>query len=549
MVNTGIVEINTRCSDLAFQSCSSELYIDEKFTGYTPIQLFLPVGDHNYKIIKPGYFSHHPPSSFLMSGIINVQKGLKRYLDIDIVSDTLSGGTSMNSSPDGAQIFIDGEKQNMTAPAVIQGLPIGNHKYRMTLPGYADIDGTFTTIVGEPTYVYNTFTQLKDFGTLYIHPTPVLYGINVPYILQGAKIYIDNIDTGKLIPSPITGLTKGIHTFRVERAGTIDREGMFIINGGDTLLISIYPIIQPKTGMLAIYLSPFIGDARLAKVYIDDKDTGQYTNVRYALPEGTHTYRIQLEGFEIPEGKFEIVENRITTITPHICRIGTPKRGSIEISSNPSGALVAVDDVYLGQYTPTSVKHLPHGDYTYKLSKPGYSDHTGSITISNEDTIIIDQPLVQTDTILEISCNVIAAMVYIDNHTEGWTTPTEIIGLTPGIHTYRLVIPETYGNGFDDAVGTFVIEKGRTTRVSTTMQITKDKHYGNLTVGSAPNGARVFIDDVDTRSTTPYDVIAMSSGVHKVRLTLPGYNDWNGTVNIIQGSIVSILENMTIEKV
>ena len=182
------------------------------------------------------------------------------------------------------------------------------------------------------------------------------------------------------------------------------------------------------------------------------------------------------------------------------------------------------------------------------MSKLGYADATGTFTIINGNDISINPSLVQEDSILDISCNVIAAMVYIDNHTDGWTTPTEITGLSPGAHTYRLVIPSTYGGGFDDATGTFNIEKAKTTRVDAVLHPI-DQYSGNLIVNSMPTGARVHIDDVDTKSTTPYNMMEMSSGIHKIKLSSEGYKDWIGTVNIISGSVVSIFENLILEKI
>ena len=193
------------------------------------------------------------------------------------------------------------------------------------------------------------------------------------------------------------------------------------------------------------------------------------------------------------------------------------------------------------------MKHLPDGDYTYRLSKSGYFDNTGTFTITNSNVIDLNHSLVQKDSILDISCNVVAAIVYIDNHTEEQTTPTEIIGLQPGTHTYRLIIPKTYGGGFDDATGTFNIEKGKTTKIDAVLNLRKDKILGNLSINSMPIGAKVFIDDIDTGSITPHNIIEVTSGIHKIKLTLLGYKDWIGTVNIIQGSIVSITENLTPE--
>ncbi len=548
MGSTGIIEMDARCSDVAFKSCSSELYIDNKFVGYTPIQIFIPTGSHSYKLIKPGYFPPPPPPPPLMSGVADVQHGIKFSLDIDLINSITTGALSIYSTPEGAKIFIDDKDQKVVTPAVVSGLKEGEHTYKLSIPGYDDITRKFEMILGQSTSVNATLFQLKDYGTLYIYPTPVLYGRIIPYILEGAKIYIDNVDTGKIIPSPITGLSKGIHTFRISRPGVRDSEGMFVINGEDIILISVYPILLPKIGMAIIHVLPPVGDTKYAHVTIDGKDTGEYTNVRFALPEGTHTYRLQLEGYEDVEGKFDIIENRITRVTTYMIRMGVPPLGRLNISSEPPGADVNIDDVEMGQYTPSTIRNLSDGDYTYRLIKPGYLDTTGTFTISNGNTVDLHPTLIQSDSILDISCNVIASMIYIDEHTEGWTTPTEIIGIAPGTHTYRLIIPEIYGGGFDSATGTFSIEKGKITRIDAKIDIIKDG-TGSLIINSIPNDAKVFIDDIDMKTTTPSNQTNVQPGIHKVKLTFPGYKDWIGTVNIMTGSIVSIFENLVPEKI
>jgi hypothetical protein len=549
MVSTGIIEINTGCSDVAFRTCSSEVYIDNIFSGYTPIQIFVPTGSHSYKLIKPGYYPPPPPPPPLMAGIANVQYGTKFSLDIKLINSATTGALIMDSTPPGADIFIDEKDMKMTTPAIISDLTPGQHKYKLVLSGYEEATDSFTMSLGQPIDLYPILTQKKDFGTLYIHPTPVLYGRIVPYIIEGAKIYVDNVDTGKLLPSPITGLAKGVHTFRVTRPGVEDREGMFIINGGDVLLISIYPILLPKIGILIIRAFPLVGDMKVAHVYIDDKDTGEMSNVRFALPEGTHTYMLKLEGYEDIEGKVDIVENRISRVTGYMKHIGTPPLGMLNISSTPPGALVHIDDVEIGQYTPTKVRKLSKGDYVFRLSKPGYIDTTGTFTISDDKILELHPTLIQSDTILDISSNIIASMVYIDDHTEGWTTPTEIIGISPGIHTYSMVMPETFGQAFNTVTGTFNLEKGKTTKIDGVIHLDKEHGKGNLIVNSIPVGAKVFVDDIDTESITPDSILNMLPGIHKVKFTLPGYKDWIGNVSIIAGSALSIFENLIPEKI
>lgn len=549
MVSTGVIEINAGCSDVAFKTCSSEVYIDDIFVGYTPIQIFMPTGSHSYKLIKPGYYPPPPPPPPLMAGIANVQYGIKFSLNIDLINSTTTGALSIDSTPVGANVFIDGEDKKMITPAIISGLAPGQHKYKLTLPGYEEANDSFTMSLGQPIHLHPILTQMVDFGTLYIYPTPVLYGRIIPYILEGAKTYVDNVDTGKLLPSPITGLTKGVHTFRVTRPGVEDREGMFIINGGDVLLISIYPILLPKTGMLVIRAFPLVGDMKAAKVYINGKDTGECSNVRFALPEGTHIYGLKLEGYEDIEGKIDIVGNRITRVTAYMKHVGTLPFGTLNISSTPPGALVHIDDVEIGQYTPTNVRKLYKGDYTYRLSKPGYLDTTGTFTISDESVIDLHPTLIQSDTILDASSNIIASMIYIDNHTEGWTTPAEIIGISPGTHTYSLIIPETFGQAFNTVTGTFNLEKGKTTKIDGVINLDKDHGKGNLIVNTVPSGAKVFVDDIDTESTTPDSILNMLPGIHKVKFALAGYKDCACNVNIIPGSMVSMFRNLIPEKI
>ena len=97
MTSTSVIEINAKCSDISFQSCYSELYIDDKFIGYAPIQVFLPTGSYNYKLVKPGYFPPPPPPPPLMAGIANIQYGSKFALDVNLINSTEVGGLSINT--------------------------------------------------------------------------------------------------------------------------------------------------------------------------------------------------------------------------------------------------------------------------------------------------------------------------------------------------------------------------------------------------------------------------------------------------------------------
>ena len=58
---------------------------------------------------------------------------------------------------------------------------------------------------------------------------------------------------------------------------------------------------------------------------------------------------------------------------------------------------------------------------------------------------------------------------------------------------------------------------------------------GNLNITSAPEGAKIYIDDMDQLSTTPSTLRDIPVGSRRFVLKLEGYNDTVGTVQIIGG--------------
>jgi len=56
--------------------------------------------------------------------------------------------------------------------------------------------------------------------------------------------------------------------------------------------------------------------------------------------------------------------------------IALPKKGEIEIKSNPPGAKIYLDNADTGKTTNFTLTDLKPGDYSVKLLKDGYGDYT-----------------------------------------------------------------------------------------------------------------------------------------------------------------------------
>ena len=70
----------------------------------------------------------------------------------------LTGSLSIVTVPSGADVYIDGTKQTDKTP-FIKDLPIGQHIYRLTYPGYIDEEGMVFIQEGQP---YDLFVAMHE---------------------------------------------------------------------------------------------------------------------------------------------------------------------------------------------------------------------------------------------------------------------------------------------------------------------------------------------------------------------------------------------------
>ena len=62
---------------------------------------------------------------------------------------------------------------------------------------------------------------------------------------------------------------------------------------------------------------------------------------------------------------------------------------------------------------------------------------------------------------------------------------------------------------------------------------------GTVSVSSTPTGARVYLDGVD-RGTTPVTITGVSTGLHLLKVTLSGYEDYSTRFFLVSGKTVSV---------
>lgn len=170
-----------------------------------------------------------------------------------------TGSASFSSTPPGAEIFLDGVDQGVKTPVTITDIPTGSHDYSLTLSGFLDSTGTVQVIEN----------QIAEVSVPLIPVESCIYFItSVP----GARIYVDNMDTGKVTPALVCGLSLATHTYRLVLPGYAVITGSVVLGEGQGVIITKTLVMEAKKGAGAMVLVTLLGLGVLGAVIFAKRD-------------------------------------------------------------------------------------------------------------------------------------------------------------------------------------------------------------------------------------------------------------------------------------
>jgi hypothetical protein len=243
------------------------------------------------------------------------------------------------------------------------------------------------------------------------------------------------------------------------------------------------------------------------------------------LTRGRHSFRFSKEGFLDQELTLDVQDDQDVQVTLERGQSATTiaLRGWVTIESNPSGADVYLNDQRVG-VTPYQQMHVP-GSYNLTLRYQLYLDHSESFTMAQGQTINLPAVnMVPRFGYWQVTSDPAGAEVLLNGQSQG-TTPLARAQIASAMHQVTIRYPLHH-----DHEESFLITDGDEKQLNVTLR----PAFGNLTINSEPQGAKVFIGGREV-GTTPYRNPQQPSGTYNLRLEKELYADFRGEVTIIDG--------------
>jgi hypothetical protein len=275
-----------------------------------------------------------------------------------IIEEKLPKYGSINSTPEGADVYIDGIRRGKT-PTNSLSLLEGVHTIKIIKHLYEDLKTTLNVTV-EKKFSENYILKPK-FGTIEVVSKPE----------SGAYITIDGALQKETTPVTISFLEEGNHTISIDKAMFDISESTFSIRKQETKALTL--TMQSLYGELSITTKP------QATIYIDnqEKGTGSWSG---RVLKGVHLISIKKDKYKTENITHTAIIGKIEVYN----FVLKPKLGTLNLITKPEGATIFINGVEKGE-TPLYIRDLKVGNYNVIINKKGFKTIEKAIINTEND--------------------------------------------------------------------------------------------------------------------------------------------------------------------
>ncbi|MGC9343792.1 MAG: carboxypeptidase regulatory-like domain-containing protein, partial [Bacteroidales bacterium] len=498
----------------------------------------LPDGTYNYTVSSDGF--DDASGSVTVSGA-----NTDRLVILSESSYTISFNVKDQGSNnlEGASISIDGN--NLTTDAdgnASIDLLNGDYPYSVTKDGYVEATGS-VTVAGAPiieNVILEEVTWTVTFAVKDESSTA----------LEGATVSIG--DSDELTDSngeAIFSLINGDYSYEVTLSQYGAETGSITVNGS---ALTENVTLTQTTYLLSFSVSdedsnPVEGADIAINGTTLTTDVAGETSIE--VVNGNYPYTVSKTGYNDESATAVVSGAAITETVSLSLETFAVNFTVLDGNSNPvENALVSIDGNDLNTDSNGQVSiSLINGDYNYSVSKEGFEQSSGSLTLSgadvNEEVTLTAQTFVVTFQVADESSNALegANISINDQNLSSDSNGEATIELANGDYDYSVSL-----SGYNEVNGSVTVAgSGLTENVtlvagSYTLTFTVNDGEAN-----AVDGATISINESELTSDASGEAtIALSDGEYNYTVTKDNYEDASGSVTI---SGADLTENITLE--
>ncbi len=454
-----IIMVRTSLIDLGISASTPIVGSSERIDG--DIRVHLSAGTRMIKFFKDGFSTlEYVIPQRIENGTFYTLKLEYRRTDVAAAGNTM-GFVVINSQPDGAEVYINGEATGLQTPFQ-NPYNEGYYSYTLKKSFYDDFKGDFTIKPGETTQ--KNIELIEDFGSLNISFKPI----------TDVSVSIDGKISTQISPYFIEKLSPGKHNIVLNKATYDESSETFTITKGNTTNLNIEMLAN--FGSLTINTSPEIN----ASISIDGIEYNNKTPfILDKLAPGNHVLSLSKSMYFTHKEEFIIEKGRSKTLSITM----KPNFGNINITAK-TGDEIFIDKQKVGVSTYSG--RLLKGLHIIEVKRNNYITQSRQIDIIaglNHDEVF---ELIPKTGILQIMTTPIGADIFLNNELQG-QSPKFINNLLIGTYSFKL-----QKQGFATYSKSITIIEGETESINTKLSSAKQ-----VTKNSKPQGAKLFVDDLN----------------------------------------------------
>ncbi len=349
---------------ISSQPPGAKVFMNQVDQGITPLTLEnVPTGTYSFNLVRPLYL----PEEF------SLEVRALEYTTHHVELTSNFGMVTVETEPDGATVFLDGEEKGIS-PLTLSQLSAGSHRIRIVRSFYYETEDNFEIRSGDD--LDKIYKLSPKFGRVSVKSDPA-----------GAEVLVDGQPKG-ITPVIVEPLMSGSHIITLKLDHYNELVDEVRVSDGDSLEKDYS--LKGNFGELSV-----ITDPPGALVIVDhDTLTDILTPVnKMKLEPGEHWISILKKGHDVYD---EMVMIALGTLL-EIDHVMNRQTGNLKVSSEPQGAKIYLDGGKVGT-TPVVLRDVPTGTRVLEIEKSGFDIVEEQVTVQHLQTADVKYTLSSAGT-------------------------------------------------------------------------------------------------------------------------------------------------------